>query len=239
MLDLDVILTAQSVTDQQVEGRTIVVIDVLRATSSMITAFTNGARAIVPVSSLEEAEQWQQQLNTEECVLCGEKDGLKITGYQLGNSPQEFSKEAVANKVVIMNTTNGTKAISNARNADTILIGSLLNVQSVIDTVVQKGLALTIICSGWKERLSLEDMLCAGLMIDRLIHTGQCSLTNDYSKITHATYKQHEVQLAKAISESSHALRLKAIAPAKDFEYCSQVDVSSLTPYVKNGMIIV
>lgn len=239
MLDLDVILTAQSVTDQQVEGRTIVVIDVLRATSSMITAFTHGARAIVPVSSLEEAEQWQQQLGIEECVLCGEKDGLKIPGYQLGNSPQEFTKEAVGDKIVIMNTTNGTKAISNANKAATILIGSLLNAQSVIDTVVQKGSALTIICSGWKERLSLEDMLCAGLLIDRLLSIGQCTLTNDYSKITHATYKQHQAHLTKAISESSHALRLKTIAPAKDFEYCSQVDVSSITPYVKNGMIIV
>jgi len=239
MLDLEVILTAQSVTDQQVEGRTVVVIDVLRATSSMLTAFSNQARAIVPVSSLEEAVQWQQKLGTEPCVLCGEKDGLKIPGYDVGNSPQEFTMEAVGGKIIIMNTTNGTKAITNARRAGTILIGSFLNAQSVVDELIKKAEDITIVCSGWKERLSLEDMLCAGLIIDRLVRLKQCTLNNDYAKITHATYKSYQGDILAAVTESSHALRLKAIAPAKDFEYCSQIDVISITPYVKNEMIMV
>jgi 2-phosphosulfolactate phosphatase len=239
MLDLEVILTAQSVTDQQVEGRTVVVIDVLRATSTMITAFSNHARAIVPVSSLEEAQYWQNKLGNDDCILCGEKDGLKIPGYHLGNSPQEFTKQAVGDKIIIMNTTNGTKAITNSKNADSVLIGSFLNAQSVIDAIQKKGNAVTLVCSGWKERLSLEDMLCAGLIIDRLLDVGTCVLNNDYAKITHATYQAYQENIPQAVKESSHAMRLKSIAPVKDFEYCSQIDVQSIAPYVKNGMIIV
>lgn len=239
MLDIDVILTAQGVTDKRVEGRTIVVIDVLRATSSMLTAFSNQARGIIPVSGIEEADEWKNRLGEHHCILCGEKDGFKIPGYQLGNSPLEFTQERVGDKFVIMNTTNGTKAITNARKADRILIGCFLNVQSVIDEILKTGEAITLVCSGWKERLSLEDMLCAGLMIDRLLLTGQGVLLEDESNITHAVYKQNAQNLAMAVLNSSHARRLKTIAPEKDFEYCAQIDVFSITPYVQDGMIIV
>lgn len=145
----------------------VVVIDVLRATSTVAQALANGARAIYPTSSTEEAMRLAQSLGREEILLCGERRGLKIEGYDLGNSPAEFTREAVEGKRLVMNTTNGTQAFLAAEGGEPILAASFLNLAAVVDRVV--GLERVVaICSGREGLFSLEDALCAGLLVRRL-----------------------------------------------------------------------
>ncbi len=235
---IDVFSTAQSFLDEEVRNKTVVVIDVLRACSSMVTALNNGARGIIPVEDMAAASKIAANLDAKNVLLCGEKDGKKIDGYHLGNSPTEYSREVVEGRTLIMNTTNGTKAVSRAALAKRILIGSFLNAGSVVDQLRSADGDIIIICAGWKSRLSLEDMLCAGLIIDRL-NDGQLPAdASDGAKLAHVLYKEYENDIELAVSQSNHAVRLKSLAEPSDISYCCRVDLLTVVPYMKDGIIV-
>lgn len=235
---IDVFSTAQSFLDEEVRNKTVVVIDVLRACSSMVTALNNGARGIIPVEDMAAASKIAANLDAKNVLLCGEKDGKKIDGYHLGNSPTEYSKEVVDGRTLIMNTTNGTKAVSRAALAKRILIGCFLNAGSVVEHLRSAEGDIIIICAGWKSRLSLEDMLCAGLIIDRL-NEGQLPIdATDGAKLAHVLYKEYESDIEQAVSQSNHAVRLKGLAEPSDVSYCCRVDLLPVVPYMKDGIIV-
>ncbi len=235
---IDVFSTAQSFLEEEVRNKTVVVIDVLRACSSMVTALVNGAKGIIPVEDMAMASKISANLDTKSTLLCGEKDGKKIDGYQLGNSPMEYSKGVVDGKTMIMNTTNGTKAVTRASLARKILIGCFLNAASVVDELQHAEGDIIIICAGWKSRLSLEDMLCAGLIIDRLCEGHLPDDATDGAKLAHVLYQKYAADIEGAVSQSNHAIRLKDIAHPNDISYCSQLDRISIVPYMKDGIIV-
>jgi len=235
---IDVFSTAQSFQEEEVRNKTVVVIDVLRACSSMVTAFTNGAKGIIPVEDMAAASKIAANLDTKSVMLCGEKDGRKIDGYQLGNSPMEYSRGVVDGKTLIMNTTNGTKAVARAALAKRILIGCFLNAKAVVEQLHDSEGEIIIVCAGWKSRLSLEDMLCAGLIIDRLCDGVLQPGASDGAKLAHVLFKEYENNIEGAVSQSNHAQRLQDIAHPNDISYCSQIDQLSVVPYMKDGIIV-
>jgi 2-phosphosulfolactate phosphatase len=235
---IDVFSTAQSFQEEEVRNKTVVVIDVLRACSSMVTAFTNGAKGIIPVEDMSAASKIAANLDTKSVLLCGEKDGRKIDGYQLGNSPMEYSRGVVDGKTLIMNTTNGTKAVARAALAKRILIGCFLNASAVVKQLHDSDGEIIIVCAGWKSRLSLEDMLCAGLIIDRLSDGTLQPGASDGAKLAHVLFKEYEDNIEGAVSQSNHAQRLQDIAHPNDISYCSQIDQLTVVPYMKDGIIV-
>lgn len=237
-VQIDVFSTAQSFLEEEIRNKTVVVIDVLRACSSMVTALVNGAKGIIPVEDMAMASKIAANLDPKSTLLCGEKDGKKIDGYQLGNSPMEYSKGVVDGKTMIMNTTNGTKAVTRASLARKILIGCFLNAEYVVEELRNAEGDIIVICAGWKSRLSLEDMLCAGLIIDRLSDGLLPDDASDGAKLAHVLYQKYANDIEGAVSQSNHANRLRDVAHPNDISYCSQLDRISIVPYMKDGIIV-
>lgn len=166
---LDVFLTPGEVTPGEIAGRTVVVLDVLRATSSIVEALSNGARSIYPVASIEDALRLANTIGREGVLLCGERKCLPIEGFDLGNSPREFTRERVGGRTLVMTTTNGTYAMMLTVGAERVLIGSILNLDAVVEELASDGSRPAIICAGRERTFAMEDAVCAGAMVARLL----------------------------------------------------------------------
>jgi phosphosulfolactate phosphohydrolase-like enzyme len=150
-----------------VENKNVVVIDILRATTTMCVAMENGANSIWPVDSVQKAAQAGSSFLT-----AGERNGEKVEGFDLGNSPQEFSEEVVKGRDIVMTTTNGTKAISLSEGAKNIYIASYRNISAVVQELQKQPEDIVLFCSGWKDQVNLEDTLFAGEVVARVSGVG-------------------------------------------------------------------
>lgn len=162
-----VYLTAAEAEEAEFQGRTAVVVDVLRATSSIVRALASGASAIYPTSGTEDAIKLATSLGRDDTLLCGERRGLMIEGYDLGNSPGDFTSGTVEGKRLIMNTTNGTRALLAIEGAERVVVASFLNLRAVAETV-RGANELAIVCAGRDDAFALEDAACAGLLLRRV-----------------------------------------------------------------------
>lgn len=221
-------------------NKTVVVIDVLRATSTMVTALMNGAKAIIPVGDMGEASKIAQNVDSDNYMLCGEKDGVKIEGYDLGNSPLEYTKEAVKGKTLIFNTTNGTKAIKKSMASADIYISSFLNLSATVDKLREEtDRDVVLVCAGWKGRLAFEDTLLAGCIIHNLNDGKLSSSARDGAKVAFGLYEKFGDDISAVIHQSNHAARLKSLIGDEDIDYSCQIDISKELPVLKEGMITI
>jgi 2-phosphosulfolactate phosphatase len=207
-----------------------VVFDVFRATSTMITALTNGAESIIPVGEIPEAVAVRQR--DPAVLLAGERDGVRIraalTGgldFDLGNSPREFTKEKVAGKTIVMTTTNGTRALRSCAHAKTILAGSFLNLRATADFVLRTNPdRLLLICSGTMEEAAYEDALGVGALCDLLWNNAVT--TSDSARMAREVYLNAKNDLLAAASMSRNGSRLSAIPELReDVSFCVQRDI--------------
>lgn len=237
-MKVEVFLTSSSVTEEDVKGRTVVVIDVLRACSTIATALNNGARSVVPVADMAQAGKIASNLDQQSYLLGGERGGEKIEGYHLGNSPLEYASATVKGRTIIFNTTNGTVAIAQARSAEHLLIGAFLNAGRVVDFIKEAGNDLTIVCAGWRNRVSLEDTLCAGLMLYRLWGGSEPSSVSDTAHIAYTQYVHDRGSISAAVARCNHAQWLTAQGHGDDVEYCMQVDALPVLPYYGDSRLV-
>lgn len=165
---LHVCFTPAEVRADDIAGASAIVIDVVRATSCIVEAMANGAEAVLPAVSIEEAVRLRDSAAGDEVLLCGERRGLRIDGFDLGNSPAEFTTEAVGGKRLVMTTTNGTRALAAAEEAERILPASFLNLGAVADAV-RGDRAVVIVCAGRAGRFAMDDTVCAGHMLRRVL----------------------------------------------------------------------
>lgn len=170
MREVFVVYETDSLSDAFLAEKSAVVIDVLRATSSMIAALDNGAHRIIPTIEVEEARALKRSLPEGSVVLGGERGGLMIDGFDLGNTPQEFSAEKVAGRTVVMTTTNGTRAILMALGAEKVYIAALTNAAAMARVLTEGEGDVVLVGSGTERRISWEDSLCAGAIIQRLMN---------------------------------------------------------------------
>lgn len=166
---LDVFLTPGELSPGDIVDRTVVVVDVLRATSTIVQALASGAKSIYPVASIEEALRLANTFGRDEVLLCGERRWVRIEGFDLGNSPREFTPDKVRGKILVMSTTNGTNALALTTGAGTVLVGSLLNLGAIVDELVRTEVNPVVLCSGREKHFSLEDAALAGLLSLRLV----------------------------------------------------------------------
>jgi 2-phosphosulfolactate phosphatase len=193
-----------------------VVFDVLRATSSMLTALAHGAAAVVPVEDIPQAMAWRQA--HPEVLLAGERDGLRIhaglTGgveFDLGNSPREYTPERVAGRVIVTTTTNGTRALRACAGAPLILVGAFLNLQAVARELLRQNYPrVLLVCGGTFEEMALEDVLAAGGLADLLLLEAPQATLSDAVQIALQLYRQHHQDLAAAMRLARNGRKLLA-----------------------------
>lgn len=216
----------------------IVVIDVLRCTSSIITALVNGADGVIPVKTIEEAREIHRQWpNT---ILAGERKGIKPKGFYYGNSPLEFQSTHVKGKKIILTTTNGTKTLTRTKGATYVFVGAFLNINAVSDVALQiakrKNIGISLVLSGKRGRFSLEDYLCAGAMLERF--TLQRIDPSDSAFASLLTFQHVRDSLIKIIFQGSHAQYLKTIGLENDVRFCCKLNRYKLIPYLQGKMLI-
>ena len=236
--NIDVFFSMQSFQEETLRGKTAVVIDVLRATSTIVTALSNGARNIIPVQDMGEASKMSSNIDSDRYLLCGEKDGQKIDGYDLGNSPLEYTEETVGNKTIIFNTTNGTKTIKKASSALHVYIASFLNMQAVVNALQEHDNDIVLICSGWKGRLSFEDSLLAGALIHSLGNGTLPSNAKDGAMVVYGLYEKYGDDIAAIIKQSDHAQRLKGWVDENEIDFCCDVNKFDILPVYNDGIIV-
>lgn len=240
MTSVHAFLTAGSVNSAEVAGSAAVVIDVIRATSTMVTAFGHGAEAVYPTVSTEDALRLASSLGRDETLLCGERKGRKIEGFDLGNSPAEYDRETVEGKRLVMSTTNGTRAFLAAANADRILAASFLNLGAVAESVVgavADGSPLAVICAGKEDRFSLDDAVCAGALIREVEErTGVDLELNDSAVAARALSAEFGADEA-FLRRTAAGRALVEIGLGSDLSLCARRDVYDLVPEMLDRVI--
>ena len=230
---IEVCFTPRDYRELELPVHTAVVIDVLRATSSIATALYNGCEQLLPVETVEEARELRTEKYTD-ALLAGEREAILIPGFDLGNSPFDYDKPKVHGRTIIMTTTNGTSALHAASRAETVYTASFVNAGAVCEAV--GGISdLVIVCAGTKGRFSVEDTLCAGLLADRL---SDGAVLGDTALAAQAMYRYFAKDITSRVKQSSHAAKLIRLGFEKDIEYCLQTDVIPLTPLYKYGLIM-
>ena len=232
-MKVDIIFTADEVSQEKTEGKICVVIDVLRATSVMITALHNGAEKIFPFKDIKIIQERCE--NLKNIIKCGERNALKIDGFDLGNSPLEFTKEKVFGKDIYMSTTNGTKAVENSLSAEKIIICSFLNIKSVSKKLLEYKKDVVIVCAGTNGKFSLDDTLCAGLIIKEMQKHTEIQM-NDVLLAAVRISESHE-DIKDILKGSTHYERLLSLGFEKDMEHIFSLNKYSIVPEYKNGYI--
>ncbi len=228
-MKIEVIATAQQVSEQQVRNKTIVVIDVLRATSVIVTALSNGATSVIPVLSSDVAFNLKDQLGSS-VILGGERYAEPIDGFDYGNSPLLYTEDVIKGKVLVITTTNGTLAIKNALAAKEVLVASFLNDKAIAEYLTGKQ-EVVLVCSGNNGLYTIEDALCAGRIIALL--RKMCSALHlcDLALTLESVYKLNADNLQKYAANGHHYGVLKAKGYQKDIEYCFQSNVTEVIPF--------
>ena len=226
---LDLAATWQEARHADLSGRTVVVIDVLRATTTMVTALDAGARAIYPVAEVEQARELAATLGPG-TLLGGERGGVKLPGFDLGNSPREYTAEVVSGRDVVMTTTNGTSAINAAANAGGIVACSLGNVGAVGRRLHESVGDVTIICAGTEGRLSKDDLLCGGMLVSLLASPGFVTHLTDGPRIAMEWYLSRAGRAEYVLRSSWHGGRLVDLGFGEDIPVCARMDTSDVVP---------
>lgn len=216
------------------EAEIVVVIDVLRATSAICTAFHYGVKSIIPISTLEEAFEYRKK----GFLVAAERDGQVVEGFRFGNSPFSYMTEEIKGKTVVMTTTNGTKTINVAKDADTVAVGSLLNLDTLSEWLIQKNRNTLLVCSGWKNKFNLEDTICAGAVVEKLLASMKFQTSEDSSVAAKYLYLSAKENYLGYIKSSSHRSRLKALNLNEDVKYCLTPNQTEVVPVLKNGELI-
>ena len=219
-------------------NRVVVVIDILRATSVVVEAMSQGAEEIIPVKTVEEAFQLANTFPPNTTLLGGERESRRVEGFDLGNSPREYRAETVRGKRLILTTTNGTKAFHAVSSGKEVLVGSFLNISSVAERCLELGRDLLIYPSGDEGNFSLEDNVCGGMLIDQVVEKGRKSFTlTDASRSALILYQRFKANLVEAFYLSHHGRDLVDRGFEEDLHYCAKVDITNIVPVFKGGVI--
>jgi len=215
------------VNPDDLSGQAAVVIDTFRATTTMTTALQNGAACMIPVMHVKDALAIKAQ--DSDVLLGGERRTQKIDGFDFGNSPLEYTAQAVGGRRVVMSTTNGTKAVMAAKKAATIMLGCLNNASAVAEKLAKLQLDVTLLCAGTVGRLSMEDLLTAGMIIAHLQQICDVTLC-DTSITARDMYIMHQSDINGVLKNTAHYNTMLKNDLAGDIAFCMQTDICSTVP---------
>ncbi len=211
----------------------VVIIDILRATSAICTAFSNGAESIIPVGTVQEAREYKEK----GYLVAAERDGYVLDFADFGNSPFNFTKEKVLGRTIVYSTTNGTGIIKMASSASCISVGSFLNISALTGWILSQEKNVVLFCAGWKNRFNLEDTICAGAIAERLMSSSlYCTICDS----THAAIDLWTIakkDLLGYIEKAAQRSRLRDKGLDDCLEFCLTPDFTDKIPFVKDGIL--
>jgi 2-phosphosulfolactate phosphatase len=237
---LDVFFGPQEVTPADVANRVVAVVDVLRASTSIAIALANGARAVIPLASSEDVISRSKSLERSEVRLAGERKSQQIAGFDVGNSPRDFTREVVEGKTILMTTTNGTNAILTVQGARDVVIASYVNfsaVLSMLRAALRGGTDVAILCAGQEKRFALEDAACAGLYVQHITAKQTKAEINDAAQAAMLIDKKFGSNLKRLLRMSAHGAALVEAGFGDDIPVCAAVDAHPVVPVYQDRQI--
>ncbi len=237
-MHINIQLLPVSLGSDAISSTSVVVIDVLRATSVIVHAISQGAPEILPVNTVEEAFQAVKHFPEGTALLGGERGSRKIGGFDLGNSPREYIAEKVKGRSIILTTTNGTKAFHCVSSGRKVMAGSFFNIGAIARQCLDLGNDLLIYPSGDEGNFSLEDTVCGGMLIDRILMEAQRDVfLTDASRSALILYQRFKENLIEAFHLSTHGRELIERGFGEDLAYCIQTDITGMVPTFRDGVI--
>jgi len=231
--NLEVVFTPEMFKHFENPEANVVVVDILRATSAICTAFKNGVAQMIPVPSLEEAKKYKDK----GYIVAAERDGNVLDFADFGNSPYNFTPENVTGQEVAYSTTNGTKAIHIARNSQMVIIGSFINLSAVANLLIEKNKDVIILCAGWKGKFCLEDTLFAGALAEMLLASDQFETICDSTNGAMDLWSIAKTDIISYLDKVAQRHRLKKLGLDDVIEYCHTPDSATDIPVYQDGFI--
>lgn len=238
---LDVHFNASSAGQHDLQDRVVLVVDVLRASTCIAAALHNGARAVIPFEGVDEAITRSRSLERSEVVLAGERKMAPIQGFQLGNSPAEFTTESVGGKIVVMTTTNGTAALAGVTGASEVLVGAFANYSAVLSwlrAAARAGKSIAIVCAGTNGRFALEDAMCAGRFVRGIERRGIQPELGDAANVAAIIDRRMGGDLSAVLRNSEHGRALIAAGLGGDLTYCATLDTHPVIPVYRDRQVV-
>jgi 2-phosphosulfolactate phosphatase len=233
-MNIEVCYTPQAYSLFHKDNSIVVVIDIFRATSAIVTAFYNGVSKMIPVATVEEAREYQKN----GFMAAAERDGEVIEGFELGNSPFGYMNSKVKGKTIAISTTNGTQAIEASRNASKILVGSFLNLDVLCEYLSSQKKDVILVCAGWKNKFNLEDTIFAGAVVNKLTTESGFEITCDSAIASNHLYKIAKDDLFEFLSNSSHRNRLAKLDLERDIKYCLTPNQCPVIPIMEGKYLV-
>ncbi len=215
------------------ENYIVVIIDILRATTAICTAFKNGATEIVPVANIEDTKKYRSL----GYMIAGERNGIVIEGADFGNSPFNFTEENVKGKKIVITTTNGTQTIETAKTSDTVVLGAFSNIYVLTEWLAAQNKNVLLLCSGWKNKFNLEDSIMAGAIAERLLTNGFVTCC-DSTAAAIDLWDIAKPDVIEYIEKAAHRHRLKKLGLDDVLQYCFTPDTANVIPLLKNNAFI-
>ena len=212
----------------------IVIIDILRASSAICTAFANGASALIPVAEVEEAREYKKK----GYLVAAERDGFVLDFADFGNSPFNFTREKVAGKTIVYSTTNGTGIINLSSSSYKTVVGSFLNLNAVIEFLKKTDRDVLLFCAGWKNKFNIEDTICAGAMAEMLLDSGLYSTICDSTLAAVDLWSLAKDDLPAYIEKVAQRTRLRDKGLDDCIDFCISTDFTDKVPYIKEGVLV-
>ena len=236
-MKIDIIISADDIIESKLENKIAVVIDMFRATSVIVTALNNGCEEVIPFLTIEETLESSEELNREEYILGGERRAVKIDGFDLSNSPVEYTKEVVENKKVLITTTNGTRTLTKSNSAKRIIIAAMINAKAVADKLLEINEDVVIINAGTNGNFSMDDYICSGYIINEMLKVDNNIELTDISKTANIIYENNS-DIISYVKEATHYSVMKSLELDNDIEYCMKKSIVNNVPEYKDGKIV-
>lgn len=233
MKNIDVCLTPDLLHLHSIDNSIVIVTDIFRATSCMVTAFAYGVGSILPVATVDECKD----LQARGYVGAAERNAQKVDGFDLDNSPFSYMDERLIGAKIAMTTTNGTLSITKAKpSAVKVLVGAFLNLNAIVNYLKSQPYDVLVLCAGWKGRPNLEDTLFAGAVVDAL--KDEYFVAEDSAILAMRTYQQAKDDMIGYLANSSHIRRLHRLGINKDISYCLQTDLYDVVPILRGNELV-
>lgn len=236
-MNVDIIPTLKEVRAQKIYGKTVIVLDIFRCSSTIVTALANGCTEIIPALTPQEAKTILEKIHSENVLIAGEIRGSRCKDFKTGNSPLEFRGSLVKNKTIILTTTNGTKAIRHCKPAKHVLIGSFLNVNAVCSRALGYQKDIIIVCAGSQGNIALEDVLAAGYHVSMLKKQMPDIRFGELARTFYYLYLYFKNNLKQILSTTRSGVNLQNLGYTEDIEYCLQENKFRVVPIFKNNTI--
>ncbi|OOM11102.1 2-phosphosulfolactate phosphatase family protein [Clostridium saccharobutylicum] len=235
-MKVDIIISADDIIESKIEDKIVVVIDMFRATSVIVTALNNGCKEVVPYLTIEETLEHASKLNRQDYILGGERRAVKIEGFDLSNSPLEYTKDVVENKTVLMTTTNGTRTLTKSTNAKKIFIAAMINAKAVAEELLEINEDVVIINAGTNGNFSMDDYICSGYIINEMLKTNLKIDLTDIATTANMIYESN-TDILSYVKEATHYSVMKSLELDEDIEYCIKKSIIDIVPEYKNKKI--